>query len=561
MTKKKYENQESEFLYHELCEACGSSDAKAVFSDGHTYCYSCEDWQPPKDGESKPQETTKKPSKKDGFISNGVAKELTKRDITVHTARKWNYVVGTDSKNKPVQIANYFDDNKNLVAQKVRYTNKDFLFLGDSKCPLYGQWLWDSKNYDELIIVEGEIDALSVSQVYNHRKAVVSIPKGVKGAKKDLQRNYEFVNGFKKIILAFDNDEHGKKAMEECAPMFQAGKVFLVHWSNGKDANDMLKQNDLVAITKDIKEAKEYRPDGIISGAEISLDELTEPMTLGFPYPYPRLNEMTYGSRGGELIIWTAGSGIGKSTILREISYHFVKNYEGAKVGMIFLEESVKKTAQAFIALDNNTPLSKIRHNPNVLTKEQWEKSKAELLDSGKAVFYRHFGSLDSEILLDKIRFMVVGLGVTHIFLDHISIAISGNDSDNERKDIDVLMTAMRSLVEETGCHIDAIVHLKRTSGKGSFNEGAQVSLTDLRGSGALEQLSDAVIALERNQQDGDNPNISYIRILKNREIGVVGLADTLEYSHKTGRLLPTEGSECEDLVPIKEAEGENEDF
>lgn len=560
MANKKYEEQDSEFLYHEPCEACGSSDAKAIFSDGHTYCYSCEDWQPPTKEERQPEESVKRPSKKAGFINNGKSIELTKRDITVHTCKKWNYEVGTDSQGKAVQIANYYDNNRELVAQKVRYANKDFLFLGDNKCPLYGQWLWDSKNYDELIIVEGEIDALSVSQVYNHRKAVVSIPKGVKGAKKDLQRNYEFVNSFKKIILAFDNDEHGKSAMEEVAPMFQAGKVFITYWSGGKDANDMLRNNDLVGITRDIKEAKEYRPDGIVSGDEIELEELLAPMPLGFPYPYPLLNEMTYGSRGGELIIWTAGSGIGKSTILREISYHFVKNYEGVKVGMIFLEESTKKTAQAFIALDNNIPLSKLRYDPNILTKEQWEKSKAELLDSGKTVFYRHFGSLDSVILLDKIRFMVIGLGVTHIFLDHISIAISGNDSDNERKDIDVLMTAMRSLVEETGCHIDAIVHLKRTSGKGSFNEGAQVSLTDLRGSGALEQLSDAVIALERNQQDADNSNVSTIRVLKNREIGIVGKADSLLYSHETGRLLATENNGSEDLVPIK-AEGDNDDF
>lgn len=558
MAKVKYKEQESEFLYHEPCEACGSSDAKGVFSDGHTYCYSCENWEPPKD---EPKETVKKTTKSStGFIS-GTHKELAKRDINIHTIRKWDYCVGKDSQGRNVQVANYYDTNRELVAQKVRYVNKDFLFLGDSKCPLYGQWLWDSKNYDELIIVEGEIDALSVSQVFNHRKAVVSIPKGVKGAKKDLQRNYEFVNSFKKIILAFDNDEHGKKAMSECAPLFQAGKVFITYWSGGKDANDMLRNNDLIGITKDIREAKEYRPDGIVTGDEIGLEELTAPMPLGYPYPYPLLNEMTFGSRGGELIIWTAGSGIGKSTILREISYHFVKNYEGVKVGMIFLEESTKKTAQAFIALDNNIPLAKLRYDPNILSKEQWEKSKAELLDSGKTLFYRHFGSLDSEILLDKIRYMVVGLGVTHIFLDHISIAISGNDSDNERKDIDILMTAMRSLVEETGCHIDAIVHLKRTSGKGSFNEGAQVSLTDLRGSGSLEQLSDAVIALERNQQDKENANISTIRVLKNREIGIVGEADRIKYDYETGRLLPTDDDvEVESLVPIQDDKG-NDDF
>ena len=65
MAKKKYEETESEFLYHEPCEACGSSDAKSVFSDGHTYCFSCEDWTPPtEEGAKEPEAPTKKPSKK-----------------------------------------------------------------------------------------------------------------------------------------------------------------------------------------------------------------------------------------------------------------------------------------------------------------------------------------------------------------------------------------------------------------------------------------------------------------------------------------------------------------
>jgi twinkle protein len=61
-------------------------------------------------------------------------------------------------------------------------------------------------------------------------------------------------------------------------------------------------------------------------------------------------------------------------------------------------------------------------------------------------------------------------------------------------------MTKLRSLAEETGVGIIAIVHLKRAKDK-TFNEGSQISLNDLRGSASLEQLSDNVIALERDQQ------------------------------------------------------------
>jgi twinkle protein len=122
--------------------------------------------------------------------------------------------------------------------------------------------------------------------------------------------------------------------------------------------------------------------------------------------------------------------------------------------------------------------------------------------------------------------------------LDHISIVTSGieSSSEGERKDIDILMTRLQSLTQETGMGILAIVHLKRKNGT-SFNEGGQISLSDLRGSGSLEQLSDNVYGLERDQQaDGADACKSTIRVLKCRETGDTGEADELLYDRNIGR-------------------------
>ena len=83
-----------------------------------------------------------------------------------------------------------------------------------------------------------------------------------------------------------------------------------------------------------------------------------------------------------------------------------------------------------------------------------------------------------------------------------------------------------------------AVVHLKRPDKGKSYNEGRPVSLTDLRGSGSLEQVSDVVVSLERDQQ-GDEPDEATIRVLKNRPLGITGLAGTVRYDRETGRLLP----------------------
>jgi twinkle protein len=161
-------------------------------------------------------------------------------------------------------------------------------------------------------------------------------------------------------------------------------------------------------------------------------------------------------------------------------------------------------------------------------------------LGSGRVYFYDHFGSIDSENLLRRIRYMARGLDCGWIILDHLSIVVSGIGDGDERRLIDNTMTALRSLVEELGIGLILVSHLKRPEGKG-HEEGAQTSLSQLRGSGAIAQLSDMVIGLERNQQDQKDANLTTVRVLKNRFSGETGIACHLRYNPETGRL--TEGT------------------
>jgi twinkle protein len=235
---------------------------------------------------------------------------------------------------------------------------------------------------------------------------------------------------------------------------------------------------------------------------------------------------------------------MGKSTLARELGYFLNQTY-GLSIGNVFLEENNKKTAQSYVAIHNNVPLGLLRAKPDLLTREQWDEGVKKVVHN-RMKFYDHFGSLASDTLISKLRYLAQVEKVDFIILDHISIVVSGVESSGqgERKDIDVLMTNLRSLVEATGVGVIAIVHLKRVQGK-TFNEGDQVSLSDLRGSASLEQLSDNVWAIERDQQaEGPKGLQARIRVLKERETGDTGEADLLEYDRKTGRLLLS-SSDC----------------
>jgi twinkle protein len=156
---------------------------------------------------------------------------------------------------------------------------------------------------------------------------------------------------------------------------------------------------------------------------------------------------------------------------------------------------------------------------------------------SGRVFMYDHWGSTDSANLLSKIRYLVRGCGCDYIILDHISIVVSGLEGGDERRIIDNTMTALRSLVEELNCGLILVSHLKRPSGDKGHEDGAQTSLAQLRGSASIGQLSDMVIGLERNQQDKDKPNVSQVRVLKNRWSGMTGLCCSLQYDTTTGRM------------------------
>lgn len=531
-------DRDSTFIKHCPCPKCGSSDAYGIYSDGHGYCFSCNTY-------FKSEEVSNIEYLKRSF-SNRMSKEcvqvddlnghfsaIPSRGLTEDTCRKYKYYVG-NYKGKPVQVACYCDDAGNIVGQKFRFPNKEFVVFGKVSGHLYGSQLWGAGGR-MLIVTEGEIDCLTVSQLQDNKYPVVSIPNGAMGAKKVFEENLEYLSSFEKVIIMFDMDEAGRKGAEACAKVLPVGKAYIATLPF-KDPNECLKEGHQGDVIKAIWNAKVYRPDGIISGTDLrdSCVEHIDDFSERELYPWSALNKKTYGVGYGELITITSGSGMGKSTLLRELEYYFGVT-KGENCGIVALEESNRKTGIELMSLYLN---QRLIFGSKGASHEKLSEAFDKTLGTGKYYLYDHFGSLDSSNLLSKLRYMIVALGCRNIFLDHISIVISGMDTEGdggERKAIDKLMTNLRSLVEETQCRMFVISHLKRPEKKG-HEEGGQVSLSQLRGSGAIAQLSDMVIGLERNQQ-GDTPNVLTIRVLKNRFSGATGISGYLEYNPNTGRL------------------------
>ena len=396
-------------------------------------------------------------------------------------------------------------------------------YEGKSTDTLFGQHLFPNSG-KRIVITEGELDAVSCYEAMENWP-MVSLPHGAAGAKKDIQKQIPFLQGYKEIILFFDKDEAGRRATEQVAAVLPQGTVKIAHLADPyKDASDALQANDADAIRRAIWDAKDYQPDGIIS-AKTLLETVTTPSPpCDHKYKWEGLQEKTHGIRYGELTTITAGTGQGKSTFCRQLATQLLE--EDVKVGYIALEESNRRTALGLMSVAVGKALHLGEHEYTTL-KEAYDST----INGWNLYLYDHFGSLSADTIYSRIEYMALGLDIKVIFLDHLSILLSGLDGD-ERRMIDQTMTNLRSLVERTGITLFLVSHLRRTQTDKDHTEGARVSLGQLRGSQAISQLSDTVLALERDQQSEDD--ISTLRVLKNRYSGETGIAASLKYDKDT---------------------------
>ena len=520
----------SQFIKHIACEKCGSSDANALFDDGHTYCYACLTYVAgDKVNDNNGLQSTR--------ISNeitlkGDVKSIPDRGITAATCQYYGVTSDDSTQSYP-----YANSEGAIIASKIRsVADKTFSIAGDWKgSVLFGQNLF-AKGGKTVTIHEGELDALAGFQMSGSKYPNVSIRNGAQSALKDVKAAYEWLTTFDEIYICFDSDEPGQKAASEVAEVLGSKCKIVKHLAGYKDACDYLKANKGAEYVKQWWAAEQWTPDGIIAGSSL-WEEVNRPVEKSSAiYPWPGVNELTYGIRPAELITVTAGSGLGKSQFLREILWHLIKT-TNQNIGLMFMEESVRKTARGIMSLYLNKPL----HLPDTDVSELELKNAFDItLGTDRLFFWDNFGSTDIDNVVNRIRYFAKAADCKYVFLDHISMVVSAQSNGDERKSIDELMTKLRMLVQETGISLIAVSHLKRPESKG-HEEGAATSLSQLRGSGSIAQLSDIVIGLVRNAQAEDpmERNTTRVSILKNRFSGLTSPhCASLLYNKDTGRML-----------------------
>jgi twinkle protein len=435
-----------------------------------------------------------------------------------------------------------------LWGQKIRYKlpedaedDKTFRFphaKGSTAAPMWLMHKWgQGSDRRSLVIWEGEGDCAAYYQVTGGKYPCVSLPNGAKGAEETIRAWYEWIDQFEKIILVFDGDKTGREWAERAAALLPPGKAFIGEVPGHKDAREALLAGDTKAIQQAYWNAREFKPDGIFTVADLKSQVLT-PVAIGIPWAFPTLTAWTFGRREGEAYYLGAGNAVGKTDFCTQNIEHDV-NVLRLPTAVIYLEqhpvETIRRVAGKGARKAFHLPPEEGGYTESELL------AAIERLEVDHLVFGGNFAATSWEDLKNRIRYLAVSKGIKSFWIDNLTALI---DPANERASVELIVKELALLMQELRTFCVMVCHLRTAENGPSHEEGGQVRLSQFKGSRAIGAFAHYAFGLERNtvHEDPEMRLYTTLRCVKDRFTGRAG-GNTLclKYDPPTGWLDETE--------------------
>lgn len=531
--------------YIKIGHSCGTKSGLQTFEeDDGTYngwCFACSTYVAEPFGDNPPR---KQEVAKNKISFNERMQELSdlklkarnieSRGIRAETLKHYKCFVGLsqqDGKTPDVVYFPYFKGDKKTPSRvKVRILEPKKMFSysnpAEKDVDLFGWRQFLESGGRKLYITEGEFDALALREIFSRftdtekydLPTPVSLPNGAGNAKKslaDLRRDILDVVNEGDIVLVFDQDEPGQKAVKDVLGLFPRASVATLP---KKDANECLHhcpKRAWQAVTFQSGKAKNSR----LIAAETLHESAKEKPKFGVSWPWPKLTQMTRGIRLGETIYVGAGAKMGKSEVVNALAAHLVKEHKW-KIMLAKPEESNNKTYKMLAS----KVVSKVFHDPSVEFDEEAYDRAGEIL-KGKVLMLNLFQHVGWETLQGDIR-AAAAEGCKAVFLDPITNLTNGMDSATANIKLQEISQELSSLALDLGIVVFIFCHLRNPDNGPDHSNGGKVLASQFAGSRAMERSCNYMFGLEGNrspdQEDGDK-NMRSLVLLSDREFGEVG--------------------------------------
>jgi twinkle protein len=523
-------------------DKCSSRNGLQVFQkeDGtfDGYCFSCgtpvSDPYGDKPKGYKPNVFIKSPedvAAELAEVATYQVRDLPNRKLKRGTLDYFSVKVGTSEDDGETIVSHYYPYRKNgeLVGYKVRLVEpKSFWAIGSTKDTEFFGWQEAvGVGAKRLFITEGEIDCMSLWQVFKDTSAgtpyaafnpaVVSLTNGASSAVKQITAMLpEIRKHFKEIVLVFDSDEPGQKAVQDVIKIVPDA---LVASLPAKDVNEALVQGRSKAVHAACQfNAAKPKNTRFINGNDLH-EKSKEPPKYGVSWPWKHITEATRGIRLGETIYIGAGQKQGKSEVVNTLAAHFIKEH-GWKVFLVKPEESNNKTYK----LVAGKLAGKIFHDPKVEFDEVAYDKAGEILHDHLFMInlYQHVGW---ETLKADIR-DAAAQGCKAIIIDPITNLTNGLDAATANTKLQEIAQELSSMALDLGVVIFIFCHLRNPESGPPHERGGEVLSSQFAGSRAMARSCNLMLGLEGNRDPNLSPeekNLRTLVLLEDREFGETG--------------------------------------
>lgn len=434
------------------------------------------------------------------------------RGISVKTAKAMNVF---KKRGTPFVTFAYQDLDGELKAVKYRSVKaKDFLQEKGSK-----SILWNIKNATnkKIIITEGEWDALTLAEIGLMDRAT-SMPMGATDLNW-IDNSREFLEGKEEIILAYDNDEVGKRSLVKACQRLEMYNIKTIDLGNYKDINEFYFYEGAEALKKVLNEAKEVRVDGLTDLEDVGRFDIN--LCERFTFGIKRLDEKTRGAKEGDLIILAGDNGSGKTTVTKQLALSAIQQdkkvlYINGEVRAEIFKEDLFLQANGKNKFDRIEDKLVKGQCDYVVTQENYEKINYWLKD--KFLTFSDTVDLKDTIVLEKIESAIKKENVFFIIVDNLTVISHENSSMKEFDAKGEFARALKRLAVKYGVCITLVNHFTKGNDEGGKSR--------IKGSGVITDVADLVLVNEI-VQDEESEHSGVLRILKNRLKGQLGKIET----------------------------------
>lgn len=425
----------------------------------------------------------------------------------------------------PVICFNYFR-NKELVNIKFRGKDKDFKLSKNAEKIFYN--LDAIENENEVVIVEGEIDCMSMHEA--GIRNVVSIPNGTPPAGSQLNIDYlnncwQSFEGKTKIIIATDNDEPGKAIRDELARRLGYERCYMIEYPKDcKDANDILKLHGKQGLLHTVENARKWPIQGVLT-----MDDLFPIVCDYYENGYPKGFEAGLGEfddylkfSGGQMTVVTGSPGSGKSEFIDWLTTSLSRKHNWKFAVCSFENPAaihVTKLMEKFIGLSFT-----FRKDPeDRINKEQFDEA---IYLTDQYFYFIDIAQTDVTIngILSKCKELVLRTGVKGIVIDpwnYIEHKIP--DGYTETQYISESLSLIKEFSIKTDTHVFIVAHPRKLMKDQRSGQYPVATMYDVSGSAHFFNKTDNGLSIHRDFSNGQvDVYIQKVRFSWQGQIGFV---------------------------------------